>query len=134
MTMRGSLATDEGGAERADSQCVQCRRRRRLDHGVGGEPQVIVVGETDEMAAIDLDFTPQGVDRREKWVTEVKISLPREPEALRCIIGEALGLLHLLDRRSRWVHETIGKSGILLAATWLPLPGRTGCNLSMSLA
>jgi hypothetical protein len=43
-----------------------------------------------------------------------------------------MDFLHWLDRRSRWVHETIGKSGILAAAAWVPLPGRIGCNMSIS--
>ena len=51
IAMRGSLAADEAGAKRADPQSFQRRRRRGLDHGMGREPEIIVIGETDEAPA-----------------------------------------------------------------------------------
>ena len=64
--MRGTLAANEAGAEGADPQGLHGRRRRRDDRGVRGEPEIVIIGETDEAAACCLGFTPQSVDRREK--------------------------------------------------------------------
>jgi hypothetical protein len=61
---------------------------------MGRKPQIIVIGETDEAPTIYPGFPPQSVDRREKRVTAVEVSLSGEPEALRGIFGEAIELLH----------------------------------------
>src|SRR5580704_8096127 len=95
MAMRRPFAADEAGAERANPQPVQSRRRRSLNHGMGREPQIIVIGETDEASAVYPGFPPQSVDRREKRVTTVEVSLSGEPESLRGIFGEAIELLHV---------------------------------------
>ena len=92
--MRRSFAADEAGAERANPQIIQSRRRRGLNHGMRREPQIIVIGETDEAPAVYPGFPPQTVDRREKRVTAVEVSLSGKPEALRGILGEAVELLH----------------------------------------
>src|ERR1700720_505479 len=92
--MRRSFAADEAGAERANPQIIQSRRRRGLNHGMGREPQIIVIGETDEAPAVYPGFPPQSIDRREKRVAAVEVSLSSEPEALRGIFGKAIELLH----------------------------------------
>jgi hypothetical protein len=116
MAMRRSFAADEAGAERANPQRVQSRRRRGLNHGMGREPQIIIIGETDKAPTVDSGFPPQSVDRREKRVTAVEVSLSGEPEALRSIFGKAVEFLHVafgwLSSRSDSV-----KSGVLAAAS-----------------
>src|ERR1700730_14067064 len=128
MAMRGSFAADEAGAERANPQRVQSSRRRGLNHGMGREPQIIVIGKTDAAPAIYLGFLPQSVDRREERVTAVEVGFSGEPEALCCVFGEAIELLHFAFGGP--AEFTKRKSGVLAAASRVPLLGGPGSHRS----
>ena len=123
MAMRRPFAADEAGAERANPQIVQSRHRRGLNHGMGREPQIIVIGETDEPPAVYSGLPPQSVDRREKRVPAVEVSLSSEPEPLRGIFGEAVELLHFAFGGPAGVTKRLESSacpggGISRAASW----------------
>src|ERR1700730_5806794 len=128
MAMRGSFAADEAGAECANPQPVQSRRRRGLNHGMGRKPQIIVIGETDEAPAVFPGFPPPSVDRREKRGTAVEISLFSEPEALRGMPGEAVDLWLLAFGGPAGLTKRLVKSGVLAAASRLPLLGGPGSH------
>src|SRR5580704_1585707 len=128
MAMRRSFAADEAGAERANPQIVQSRGRRGLNPWMRREPQIIVIGETDEASAVYPGFPPQSVDRREKRVAAVEVCLSGEPEALRGIFGEAIELLHFAFGGP--AEFTKRKSGVLAAASRVPLLGGPGSHRS----
>ncbi len=79
--VRGAFAADKPRGQRADAEAVDLALCFLADPRVIREPEIIVIGEADEVLALRLEFGPQPVDLGEERIAELQQGVASKTES-----------------------------------------------------